>query len=51
MNLKKFKYVSVDVLIGEKTCLTGAIVSERAIKIDGTVRGSINSSRAVNRCC
>ncbi len=47
MNLKKFKYVSVDVLIGEKTCLTGDIVSESAIKIDGTVRGSINSSREV----
>lgn len=47
MSLKKFKYVNVDVLIGEKTCLTGDITSESAIKIDGTVYGNITTTREV----
>ncbi len=45
MSLKKFKYVSVDVLIGEKTTLTGDLSSESAIKIDGTVKGNITTTR------
>ncbi|MBE7021775.1 MAG: polymer-forming cytoskeletal protein [Ruminococcaceae bacterium] len=45
--MKKFKYVSVDVLIGAETVLTGNLVSESAIKIDGTVRGDIQTSREV----
>ena len=44
---KKFKYVNVDVLIGEKTTLTGDLVSESAIKIDGTVCGNIRTTREV----
>lgn len=47
MNLKKFKYVSVDVLIGEKTRLTGDLDSESAIKIDGVVQGNIRTAREV----
>lgn len=47
MNLKKFKYISVDVLIGEKTTLTGDLVSESAIKIDGTILGNITSDKEV----
>ncbi|MGN1059128.1 MAG: polymer-forming cytoskeletal protein [Clostridia bacterium] len=47
MNLKKFKYVSVDVLIGEKTRLTGDLDSESAIKIDGAVQGNIRTAREV----
>lgn len=47
MNLKKFKYISVDVLIGEKTKLTGDLVSESAIKIDGTLEGNVVSKREV----
>ncbi len=47
MNLKKFKYINVDVLIGEKTCLTGDLVSESAVKIDGTVHGNIKTTREV----
>ncbi|MBR5236796.1 MAG: polymer-forming cytoskeletal protein [Clostridia bacterium] len=47
MNFKKFKYVSVDVLIGEKTKLTGDLVSESAIKIDGMVKGDITTTREV----
>ena len=47
MNFKKFKYVSVDVLIGEKTTLTGDLVSESAIKIDGTIKGDIVTTREV----
>ena len=44
MSLKKFKYVSVDVLIGEKTSLTGDLSSESAVKIDGTVKGNITTT-------
>ena len=47
MNFKKFKYVSVDVLIGEKTTLTGDLISESAIKIDGRVKGNIETTREV----
>ncbi len=47
MSLKKFKYVNVDVLIGEKTVLKGDLSSESAIKIDGTVRGNIESQHEV----
>lgn len=47
MNLKKFKYVSVDVLIGKDTVLTGDITSRSAIKIDGTVHGNIQTDREV----
>ncbi len=45
MNLKKFKYVSVDVLIGEKTKLTGDLETESAVKIDGRVCGNIRTTR------
>ncbi len=47
MSLKKFKYVNVDVLIGEKTTLTGNLMSESAIKIDGKVKGNIESQQEV----
>ncbi|MBE7036345.1 MAG: polymer-forming cytoskeletal protein [Ruminococcaceae bacterium] len=47
MNLKKFKYISVDVLIGEKTTLTGNLDTESAVKIDGTVHGDITSLKEV----
>lgn len=44
---RKFKYVNVDVLIGENTTLNGDLVSESAIKIDGRVNGNITTSREV----
>lgn len=44
---RKFKYVNVDVLIGEQTTLNGDLVSESAIKIDGRVNGNITTSREV----
>lgn len=47
MNLKKFKYVSVDVLIGEKTLLTGNLETESAVKIDGRIVGNIQTDREV----
>lgn len=47
MNLKKFKYISVDVLIGEKTTVTGNLETESAVKIDGTIFGNIISSKEV----
>ncbi len=47
MNLKKFKYVSVDVLIGKDTVLAGDITSHSAIKIDGIVHGNIQTDREV----
>lgn len=47
MNLKKFKYVNVDVLIGKDTCLTGNLQSESAMKIDGTIHGNISTDREV----
>lgn len=47
MNLKKFKYINVDVLIGEKTTLTGNLDTESAVKIDGVVCGNITSSKEV----
>ncbi len=47
MNLKKFKYISIDVLIGEKTRLVGNLDTESAVKIDGTVKGDIHSTREI----
>ncbi len=47
MNLKKFKYISVDVLIGEKTTVTGNLETESAVKIDGTICGNITSAKEV----
>ncbi|MBE7048243.1 MAG: polymer-forming cytoskeletal protein [Ruminococcaceae bacterium] len=47
MNLKKFKFVNVDVLIGEKTTLTGNITTESAIKIDGIMQGNITTTSEV----
>ncbi len=43
MALKKYKYVNVDVLIGKDTVLTGELVSQSAIKIDGKVCGNIKT--------
>ncbi len=47
MNLKKFKYISIDVLIGEKTRLVGNLDTESAVKIDGTVKGDIRSAKEI----
>jgi len=43
MALKKYKYVNVDVLIGKDTVLTGDLLSQSAIKIDGKVCGNIKT--------
>ena len=47
MGIKKYKYVSVDVLIGADTVLTGELNSKSAVKIDGTVQGNITTAQEV----
>ncbi|MBR6729312.1 MAG: polymer-forming cytoskeletal protein [Clostridia bacterium] len=47
MGIKKYKYVSVDVLIGAETVLTGELISKSAVKIDGAVHGNITTTQEV----
>lgn len=47
MNLKKYKFVNVDVLIGKDTVVKGDLTSHSAVKIDGEVNGDITTDQEV----